>query len=102
MPIDARSGARRAEDVEDDRVLEGLGTWDPPTTGLDESAFQRHWARVEQLRRDEGLTVLLTTHRPEEAERCDRLAVIDRGRVVACDTPAALRARVSGDVFLPS
>ena len=47
---------------------------------------------------DEGLTVLLTTHRPDEAEACDRLAVLAHGRVVASGTPEALRARVPGDV----
>ncbi len=72
---------------------------DEPTNGLDAAAFARTWATVEALRRDEGLTVLLTTHRPEEAERCDRLAVLARGRVAACATPEALRSRVAGDVL---
>jgi ABC-2 type transport system ATP-binding protein len=72
---------------------------DEPTTGLDAAAFARTWEAIEGLRRSEGLTALLTTHRPEEAERCDRLAVLSRGRVVACETPEALRSRVSGDVL---
>jgi ABC-2 type transport system ATP-binding protein len=72
---------------------------DEPTTGLDAASFARTWATIEELRRAEGLTVLLTTHRPEEAERCDRLAVLSHGRVAACETPEVLRARVSGDVL---
>ncbi|HET7754887.1 MAG TPA: ABC transporter ATP-binding protein [Anaeromyxobacteraceae bacterium] len=72
---------------------------DEPTSGLDAAAFRAWWAAVEAARRDDGLTVILATHRPDEAERCDRLAVLARGRIVACDAPDALRARVSGDVI---
>ncbi len=72
---------------------------DEPTTGLDERFFREVWQRIETLRAERGLTVLLTTHRAEEAERCDRVAVIDDGRVVAEDTPARLQQRVSGDVL---
>ena len=73
---------------------------DEPTTGLDATAFRRTWEEVERLRRSEGLTVILTTHRPDEAERCDRLAVLSHGRVVAEETPESLRSRVAGDVVL--
>jgi ABC-2 type transport system ATP-binding protein len=73
---------------------------DEPTTGLDAAAFRAFWANVERLRREEGTTVVLTTHRPDEAERCDRLAVLARGEVVACDTPERLRARIPGDVVV--
>jgi ABC-2 type transport system ATP-binding protein len=72
---------------------------DEPTTGLDERFFRDVWERIEALRAQRGLTVLLTTHRAEEAERCDRVAVIDAGRVIAEDAPDALRQRVSGDVL---
>ncbi len=72
---------------------------DEPTTGLDAAAFRRTWEALLELRREEGLTLVLTTHRPDEAERCDRLAVIHEGRVVACEPPASLRARVEGDVI---
>ena len=72
---------------------------DEPTQGLDEASFRSFWAHLKALREAEGLTVLLTTHRPEEAELCDRLAVLDGGRLVACDTPAALAARVGGDIL---
>jgi ABC-2 type transport system ATP-binding protein len=44
------------------------------------------------------MTILLTTHQPDEAEYCDRIAVLDHGRVIACDTPDVLRAKVGGDV----
>jgi ABC-2 type transport system ATP-binding protein len=72
---------------------------DEPTQGLDEASFRSFWAHLKGLRDAEGLTVLLTTHRPDEAELCDRLAVLDSGRLVACDTPAALAARVGGDIL---
>jgi len=71
---------------------------DEPTQGLDEASFRKFWSHLKALRDSRGLTVLLTTHRPEEAEACDRLAVLDGGRRVALDTPAALAARVGGDV----
>ncbi|MFC5182591.1 ABC transporter ATP-binding protein [Actinomadura harenae] len=67
---------------------------DELTTGLDPQARRDTWAMVERIR-DRGVTVLLVTHFMEEAERlCDRLAVIDAGRVVAVDTPSGLVARV--------
>ncbi len=72
---------------------------DEPTTGLDERFFREVWERIELLRVQRGLTVLLTTHRAEEAERCDRVAVIDEGKVIAEDRPEALRQRLSGDVL---
>ncbi|MCP3098713.1 ABC transporter ATP-binding protein [Myxococcus sp. K15C18031901] len=72
---------------------------DEPTQGLDEAAFRTFWAHLKRLRDAEGLTVLLTTHRADEAEVCDRLAVLDAGRLVACDTPAALAARMGGDIL---
>ena len=66
---------------------------DELTTGLDPHARRETWDLVEQVR-DSGVTVLLVTHFMEEAERlCDRLALIDRGRVVAVDTPAGLAER---------
>jgi ABC-2 type transport system ATP-binding protein len=66
---------------------------DELTTGLDPHARRETWDLVEQVR-DTGVTVLLVTHFMEEAERlCDRLALIDQGRVVAVDTPAGLAER---------
>jgi len=66
---------------------------DELTTGLDPAARRAAWDLIEQIR-DAGVTVVLVTHFMEEAERlCDRLALIDTGRVVAVDTPAGLTAR---------
>jgi ABC-2 type transport system ATP-binding protein len=78
---------------------------DELTTGLDPQARRDTWDLIESIR-DRGVTVLLVTHFMEEAERlCDRLAVIDSGRVVALDTPAGLVAEVNAEQtlrFLPS
>ncbi|WFE28931.1 ABC transporter ATP-binding protein [Solwaraspora sp. WMMD791] len=66
---------------------------DELSTGLDPQARRRIWALVEQLR-DDGVTVLLVSHLMEEVERlCDRVALIDRGRLIALDSPAGLIAR---------
>jgi ABC-2 type transport system ATP-binding protein len=73
---------------------------DEPTTGLDEGAFRRFWADLLALRRERELTLLLTTHRADEAEYCDRLAILDGGRLVACDTPEQLRRQVQGDLLI--
>jgi ABC-2 type transport system ATP-binding protein len=63
---------------------------DEPTTGLDPSARRDLWGVIREVR-DAGTTVVLTTHYMEEAEvLCDRVAVMDRGKVIACDTPQAL------------
>ncbi|HVT59090.1 MAG TPA: ATP-binding cassette domain-containing protein [Thermoanaerobaculia bacterium] len=70
---------------------------DEPSTGLDPGARSELWVVLESLRR-EGVTVLLTTHFMEEGERCDRLVLLDRGRVVAEGTPAALEQEIGGDV----
>jgi ABC-2 type transport system ATP-binding protein len=67
---------------------------DEPTAGVDVELRQQLWGHVRDLR-DAGTTILLTTHYLEEAERlCDRIAIIDKGRVVACDTTAALIAKI--------
>jgi ABC-2 type transport system ATP-binding protein len=73
---------------------------DELTTGLDPQARRDTWDLIESIR-DRGVTVLLVTHFMEEAERlCDRLAVIDAGRVIALDTPAGLVAKVSTEQTL--
>lgn len=72
---------------------------DEPTQGLDEASFRRFWTHVRALVRSRGLTVLLTTHRPEEAELCDRLGVLHGGRLIAMESPAALIAQVGGDII---
>jgi ABC-2 type transport system ATP-binding protein len=71
---------------------------DEPTTGLDPQSRARLWDEVRRLR-DGGVTVFLTTHYLEEADAlCDRLAIIDDGRIVAEGTPAALKRQIAGDV----
>jgi ABC-2 type transport system ATP-binding protein len=52
------------------------------------------------LQSSDGVTVVLTTHLLDEAEKCDRLVIVDRGRLVACGTPEALRSEIGGDVIL--
>jgi ABC-2 type transport system ATP-binding protein len=70
---------------------------DELTTGLDPQARRDTWGLIESVR-DRGVTIVLVTHFMEEAERlCDRVAMIDSGRVVALDTPAALAERVEGE-----
>lgn len=71
---------------------------DEPTQGLDVAATRRIWAQLLELRKRERLTILLTTHSPEEAEHCDRILVLDKGRTIADGTPDELRARVGGDM----
>ena len=67
---------------------------DEPTVGLDPTARRLVWERVHALRREAGTTVLVTTHMMEEADRhCDRLAIMDHGRVVEHGAPEELRAR---------
>jgi ABC-2 type transport system ATP-binding protein len=73
---------------------------DEPTTGLDPGARLDLWNYVSEARKRDGLSVLITTHLMEDAERCDRLLIIDRGRIVALDTPDALRESVGGDVIV--
>ncbi len=72
---------------------------DEPSTGLDPGARRDLWEYVLGLRRERGTTILVTTHLMDEAERCDRLAILDRGRIVAIDTADALRSRIGGDVL---
>jgi ABC-2 type transport system ATP-binding protein len=70
---------------------------DEPTVGLDPQTRSSIWAYISELKRDEDITIFLTTHYMDEAEYCDRIAIIDRGKIVALDTPAALKASVGKD-----
>jgi ABC-2 type transport system ATP-binding protein len=73
---------------------------DEPTTGLDPEARAELWAEIARLTREDGLTILLTTHYLEEADRlASRLAIVDRGRVVASGTPEQLKAELHGDAI---
>ena len=71
---------------------------DEPTTGLDPEARAAMWAEIERLAREERMTILLTTHYLEEADRlASQLAIVDRGRIVARGTPDELKAELQGD-----
>jgi ABC-2 type transport system ATP-binding protein len=71
---------------------------DEPTTGLDPEARAAMWAEIERLADEEGMTILLTTHYLEEADRlASQLAIVDRGRIVARGTPDELKAQLEGD-----
>ena len=70
---------------------------DEPTIGLDPQSRASVWDYIGALRRREDITVFLTTHYMDEAEHCDRIAIIDSGRIVALDTPEALKAGVGKD-----
>jgi ABC-2 type transport system ATP-binding protein len=73
---------------------------DEPNTGLDPNARREFLAQLEQLSRRDGVTVLLTTHFMEEAERCDRVGILHEGRLVAFEEPHRLKARIGGDVVV--
>ena len=70
---------------------------DEPTVGLDPQTRASIWEYIGQLREQEDITIFLTTHYMDEAENCDRIAIMDEGRLVALDTPAALKASVGTD-----
>ncbi|WP_407992227.1 ABC transporter ATP-binding protein [Kitasatospora sp. CMC57] len=74
---------------------------DEPTTGMDPVARRAVWSALDRRRAEHGTTVLLVTHNVIEAETVlDRVAVVDEGRIIACDTPGGLKALVDGDVRL--
>lgn len=70
---------------------------DEPSTGLDPGARLELWKYLRELRQEMSLTIVVTTHLLDEAEHCDRLGLIHLGRMVALDTPEALRSSVGGD-----
>ncbi|MBI2080454.1 MAG: ATP-binding cassette domain-containing protein [candidate division NC10 bacterium] len=71
---------------------------DEPTTGLDPGARRDFMAHLHERRAGDGVTILLTTHFFEEAERCDRIGILHRGRLVATGAPEDLKGRIGGDV----
>jgi len=73
---------------------------DEPTTGLDPGARLDVWSYLTEARDHDHLSALITTHLISDAERCDRLLIIDRGRIVAMGTPESLRESVGGDVIV--
>ena len=70
---------------------------DEPTVGLDPQTRLSIWGYINQLREQENITIFLTTHYMDEAENCDRIAIMDNGRIVAQDTPEELKASVGVD-----
>jgi ABC-2 type transport system ATP-binding protein len=78
----------------------GVLLLDEPTTGLDPGARRDLWQYLQMLRDEEHVSVLVTTHLMEEAERCDRLAILNEGNLVALGTPAELKSEIGGDVVL--
>ncbi len=73
---------------------------DEPTTGLDPGARHDVWNYLKLLRDSESTTIVVTTHLMEEAEHCDRLAILNLGSLAALGTPARLRAEIGGDVIM--
>lgn len=70
---------------------------DEPSTGLDPGARRVLWSHLQKLRDEQHVTILVTTHLMDEAERCGRVAILDRGRLVTIGAPEALRGTVGGD-----
>lgn len=69
---------------------------DEPTSGVDPAARDDFWRLLIELSRDQGVTIFLSTHFMNEAQRCDRISLMHAGRVLACDTPAALQQQFNG------
>lgn len=72
---------------------------DEPTLGLDPQTRAHFWGYILKLKREKQMTIFMTTHYMNEAEYCDRIAIIDRGHLVALDTPANLKKTVGGDII---
>jgi ABC-2 type transport system ATP-binding protein len=70
---------------------------DEPTVGLDPQTRSSIWSYIRELKRAEEITIFLTTHYMDEAEYCDRIAIMDQGRIIALDTPQALKASIGKD-----
>lgn len=73
---------------------------DEPSTGLDPGARRDLWQYLRMLREEEGVSILVTTHLMEEAEHCDRLAILNEGKLVAYGTPLELKSQIGGDVVI--
>lgn len=72
---------------------------DEPSTGLDPAARKEFWGHLENLRQSQSMTVLVTTHYLEEADRCNRLLILDKGEKVALGKPEELKAEIGGEVL---
>lgn len=78
----------------------GLLIFDEPSTGLDPAARRRLWDDLQALREEKGVSLVLTTHFLEEAERCDRIGILAEGRMIAEGKPGDLKRSVGGDVIV--
>ena len=76
----------------------GVLLLDEPSTGLDPGARRDLWQYLRTLRDEDGVSVLVTTHLMEEAEHCDRLAILNAGKLMALGSPAELKASIGGDI----
>jgi ABC-2 type transport system ATP-binding protein len=72
---------------------------DEPTLGLDPQTRNHIWNYIHHLRDEKGITIFMTTHYMDEAENCDRIGIIDYGKIVAMDTPDNLKTSVGGDII---
>jgi ABC-2 type transport system ATP-binding protein len=73
---------------------------DEPTLGLDPQTRNHLWEYIDKLNKEKGITIILTTHYMEEADKfCKRVAIIDKGKIIALDTPEALKESIGGDVI---
>jgi ABC-2 type transport system ATP-binding protein len=70
---------------------------DEPTVGLDPQTRSSIWSYIRELKQEEDITIFLTTHYMDEAEYCDRIAIMDQGKIIALDTPEALKASIGKD-----
>jgi ABC-2 type transport system ATP-binding protein len=70
---------------------------DEPTIGLDPQTRNSIWGYIRQLQQSEDITIFMTTHYMDEAEFCNRIAIMDHGEIVALDSPAALKEQVGAD-----
>ncbi len=77
----------------------GILLLDEPSTGLDPGARRDLWAYLQELQREEKMTIIVTTHLMEEAEKCDRVAILNEGKLVALGSPAELKRKIGGDVI---
>ncbi len=72
---------------------------DEPTTGVDPGARLEFWSWLSEIRQGRGIGILVTTHLMDEAERMDRIAILDKGKIVALGEPAKMRSEIGGDVI---
>ena len=98
-------GQRRRADIARGLIhLPKILILDEPTTGLDPQTRKKIWELIDQLRHERKMTVFLTTHYMEEADKADRVVVIDHGKIVANDTPHNLKSKYTSDyikIYIP-